>query len=165
MHDVRQNPCIQQLQLEDHDHTYEPEDMEPPMLEVQCRALPVASIGKGHLSLSICCYSYRSGACCCRLQGLQQVSTVESSYCKIESSCGPGAAAFANKLDAVIFTILLEVGWSERPLDNFDAYSKRVVSACSDQGHARKYVPLRCLHWGDSHERSLSGSFVQYLTE
>ena len=87
-----------------------PEDMEPPMLEVQCRALPVASIGKGHLSLSICCYSYRSGACCCRLQGLQQVSTVESSYCKIESSCGPGAAAFANKLDAVIFTILLEVG-------------------------------------------------------
>ncbi|CAE7302321.1 chk1 [Symbiodinium sp. KB8] len=65
MHDVRQNPCIQQLQLEDHDHTYEPEDMEPPMLEVQCRALPVASIGKG-------------------------------------------AAAFANKLDAVIFTILLE---------------------------------------------------------
>ncbi|CAE7814629.1 chk1 [Symbiodinium sp. CCMP2592] len=90
IYDVRQDPYMQQLQLEDCGPELEGM-MEPPTLEVQCRALPVASIGKG-------------------------------------------AASFANKLDAVIFAVLLEVGWSERPLDNFDAYSKQVVSACSDQG-------------------------------
>ena len=47
LHEVRCNQNTQQLQLADDDNDEDPEDLESPALEVQCRALPVASIGKG----------------------------------------------------------------------------------------------------------------------
>ena len=54
--------------------------------------------------------------------------------------CAPcqGCAAFPNKLDALIFVLLLETGHSERPLEDLTKYNEMVVNNCSDQG----FLPL-----------------------
>ncbi|CAE7773058.1 unnamed protein product, partial [Symbiodinium sp. CCMP2456] len=44
------------------------------------------------------------------------------------------AAGLANKLDAVIHILLLEVGWSDNHLDDLSSYSRQVINNCSDQG-------------------------------
>lgn len=45
-----------------------------------------------------------------------------------------GCAQFANKLDAIIFLLLLEVGWSDQPLQDLQHYNEMVINNVSDQG-------------------------------
>ena len=45
-----------------------------------------------------------------------------------------GDASFHNKLDALLFAMLLEVGHSESPLQDLEAYNEMVINNCSDQG-------------------------------
>ena len=60
-------------------------------------------------------------------------------FCLNRRMCCAGAAGLANKLDAVIHILLLEVGWSDNPLNDLSSYSQQVINNCSDQG-SRGYV-------------------------
>ena len=55
----------------------------------------------------------------------------------------------ANKLDAVIHVLLLEVGCSETPLNDLASYSEQVVNNCSDQGlgrHVSRFMSPSIVH-------------------
>ena len=51
-----------------------------------------------------------------------------------------GSAAFCNKLDALLFVLLLEVGCSDQPLQDLAAYNEMVINNVSDQGGEVLYV-------------------------
>ena len=122
LHDLRQDALLRQFSIEDANQV-DFDDLEPPApsLEVLCRAMPIATLGKGTLGC---------GARC----GRAAADASANATCE-------GAASFANKLDAVLFVLLLEVGH-----EGLSSYNQMVINNCSDQGRAAsKCLPV-CLY-------------------
>lgn len=105
-------------------------------LVVKCRALPMVCLGKGRgVMESIPVLSQNHRKIIGRTVGLM---THRRFFCEFHGlDNGPGSrghSAFVNKLDALMFVLLLETGCGEKPLDDLAHYCEMVVSTVSDQG-------------------------------
>ena len=116
MHDLESvKNAIQDVTMEDADIA-----LAPPGLGLERRALPVTSIGKGFVFLR---------------GGVVNVVVACGMVSFVCNSRYGGASSAANKLDALLYVLQLEIGVSNAPHEDLTKYAEMVICNCSDQGH------------------------------